>query len=34
MKAEASMVASSNLAESYAILDDRERPYYEHALAA
>lgn len=22
------------LAEQYAILDDRERPYYEHALAA
>lgn len=25
---------SSNLAESYAILDDRARPYYEHRLAA
>ena len=25
---------SNNLAESYAILDDRERPYYEHRLAA
>jgi len=25
---------ASNLAESYAILDDRERPYYERGLAA
>jgi putative SOS response-associated peptidase YedK len=25
---------SSNLAESYGILDDRERPYYEYRLAA
>jgi hypothetical protein len=24
----------SNLAPQYAILDDRERPYYEHRLAA
>lgn len=24
----------SNLAAQYAILDDRERPYYEHRLAA
>ena len=25
---------SCDLAESYALLDDRERPYYEHRLAA
>jgi len=25
---------SSKLAESYAILDDRARPYYEHRMAA
>jgi len=25
---------TANLAESYAILDDRWRPYYEHRLAA
>jgi putative SOS response-associated peptidase YedK len=24
----------SSMAESFAILDDRERPYYEHRLAA
>ena len=29
-----SRAPSSNLAEAYAILDDRARPYYEHALAA
>jgi hypothetical protein len=25
---------AANLAASYAILDDRDRPYYEHRLAA
>jgi hypothetical protein len=25
---------SNNLAAQYAILDDRQRPYYEHRLAA
>jgi len=26
--------ASNNLAAMYAILDDRDRPFYEHRLAA